>query len=303
MNEIIKSFTFNSINMRFIKGIVVFIVVFFTPNVKAIYLAHDALAYQFRYHAAIDVYRIRNEPPLLTSMTKWDCSGAVISSKYVITSYKCVHGYNFDGSWLGTTFQIKVGCVNLNHTTCLSYNSTIKPRLTHLPNLIALIEVNYPQEITIDYRIQPVTLPTKNSRYSVSTSDSTIFYVATGFREVVEGKLRYVYMKIVPMSDCEPLPENTIPNSSLCLHGVDRIYQDHVDHVDHADRSGSQENLEQLKGSLCFSEFGVPLVDVQNQTLIGIFYYTDPKCPMGGPSLFFKIEPFVDWIKEWIGGD
>lgn len=282
--------------MRFIKGSVVLVVFFmgvsFTSNVKAMVDANEAYAGMFRYHAIITVHRIIPEQNISTILN-WDCNGAIISTKSVITSYKCVAGYESR-----TSFQIKIGC-DIYAEECTFYDSFTAAKFTP-EHAIALIQVTAPRPIIFNDRIQPVMLPTSTiyrhlqmNRYSVyhatSTSEIRIKFPPRPWI------INYLNMQIANMSECiQHLPNSTIHSSSICVKEIGTGH-----------------------GSLC-SEWAVPLVYLSDitfvgdyhgdceiaylstATLIGIFDYTNADCTAGGPSLFFKIEAFVDWIWEQI---
>lgn len=270
--------------MRFIKSFVVLVALFFASNVTAIFDAHivNAATMQFPYHVAIRVWRLLDEKAISQEFATWDCSGAIVSTKYVITSYKCVTNFEFNGSFAGTLFEMKTECYSPSTETCTYYKTDLPPKTSQ--QAIALIEFD---QIKFSEHVQPVMLPTHTSQSIDFSSGPDATYYATGYREEREGHLRYLSMQIVPSSDCsELLPENSIHTSSLlCVRGIDT-------------------NDATPKGSLC-SEFGVPLVYSPNSTLIGIFDYADDAdvsdvsdCTIGGPNLFINIASFVDWIEE-----
>lgn len=256
---------------------VVFTVLLYITNVKAIDDAHKAAAGEFRYHVAITVWRNITAVNLNTYET-WHCSGAIISSKSVITSYECVAGSSFNGLWLGTEFRIKADCINYMNETCREYTTRLPPETTP-EQAIAIIKMPFDQEISFNDRVQPVALPTHNNRSSLyfDFPNGTYFY-ATGYKTYDEtaDDLRFLIMKVVDMQDCALHLAVTIHSSRICVQGID-IDEDHAN-----------ENL-------C-TEFGVPLVF--NATLVGISDYTDYSCTVGRPNLFTKIESFVDWINE-----
>lgn len=266
----------------------VFIVLFFRSNVTAIFDANEAVAGIFRYHVAITAWRNTT-----TSLDKWYCSGAILSSKAVVTSYKCVLGSNFNGSWSGTWFRIQTDCLSYMNQTCPFYMSKISPRTTPEKRL-AIIKLDPAEEIIFDDRVKAVTLPPHNNRTSsfFNVPDASLIF-ATGYltnnTTPIQRKadvLRYLIMKIVRFSVCfRQLPENTFINhttifSSICAQGIDIVG-------------------ESPKGSLC-TELGAPLAYLTNGKLIGILDSTDSNCTIGGPTLFIKIESFVNWINEHI---
>lgn len=117
-------------------------------NVKAIFDADDAVAGQFPYHVAILVWR-NTTAENIRSFNTWPCSGAIINSKSVITSFKCVSRYNFNGLWAGTDFRIKTDCLHYMDDTCTEYTTNIAPKTTR-KRLIALIKVPSDQEISFN---------------------------------------------------------------------------------------------------------------------------------------------------------
>lgn len=273
--------------MRFIKSNVVFVVLFCLSNVKAIFDAHEAVVGQFPYHASITVWR-NTTARQIKKFATWHCSGAIISSKLVLTSYKCVTGPNFDGSWPGTEFRIKTDCLNYMNETCTELTTRLAPKTTP-EQVIALIKLHYNQEILFNDRVQPVTLPAHNNQSTLFFDIPNASSYATGYItnqttpiRQTEDVLRFLIMKIVRLYDCmEHFPGRIITSSLICVQGLDM-------------------NGQNSQGSLC-TELGVPLVHLYTTTLIGIFDHTDSNCTIGGPNFFIKIESFVDWINRYKG--
>lgn len=292
---------FNSTNMRFIKRSVVldavFFMVFFTSNVQAIESSYRAFAGSFRHHVSINCTRLDVEPDI--SLLTWPCNGAIISPKSVITSYKCLVGWDYYKSYENTSFRITAGC-DFIFETCTFYDSSVTPKFTP-DQAIALIQVTAPEKITFNIRIQPVQLPKQNNRlFSV---DPNVAYHVTSYLEKYIGLLPYLTMEIVNMSEClQRIANKRILNTSICVRETDII------------------NKGISNGSLC-TDWGAPLVNLTDETLLGNFQGGNPKCPVpylasatligifddtnaeckaGEPSLFFKVEYYVDWIKEQI---
>lgn len=290
----------NSSNMRFIKVfIAVFIVIVSTSNVETIVDAYLAYAGSFPHHAAITGYRSVHEPSTITVYQTWNCNGAIISRKHIVTTYKCVTGDDFDGSFVGTTFHISAGCNPISEA-CTTYNSNKTPKFTP-EQIIALIQVTSSEQMIFSDRIQPAMLPKRDTIYRQFAIDRNpnIVYHVSSYPKKELWYLPYLHMKIANITKCiESLPANKIHISALCL------------------QEASYNNKGYTNGSLC-SESGAPLVRwtdsvlvgdvvrrscsqeiISTVTLIGIFDTTN--CTARGPNLFIKMEYYVDWIVEQI---
>lgn len=257
----------------------------FTSNVKPVVDAYLAYAGSFPHHVAITGYHSVPEPSpsTITVFQTWNCNGAIISRKHIITTYKCVTGDEFDGSFVGTTFHIIAGCDPISET-CTTYNSNETPKFTP-EQIIALIQVISSEQITFSDRIQPAMLPKRDTIYRQFSIDPNpnIVYRVSSYPKNELWFLPYLPMKIANITKCiESLPANKIHVSSLCL------------------READINNNVYTNGSLC-SESGAPLVlwtdsiligDVVRRsctpafistvTLIGIFDTTN--CTAGAPN-------------------
>lgn len=90
-------------------------------------------------------------------------------------------------------------------------------------------------------------------------------------------------MKIVPIADCRAANVNLYVRPSVRLPSL-------------CARSRGITDIDEKeeKGNL-YNELGVPLVYLQNATLIGIFFSTNL---IGKPSLFVKIDFFTEFIRS-----
>lgn len=259
---------FNAKNMSLLKDIVAFVMVFLILSINGMRDAYDAvhndIINDVPYQAFITT-TYKNKSFLHSS-------GAVISSHFVITSYNAVVN--------GTEFKIRLGTLRPFLEDPI-YNgvTTIPPHYRHIKiPLIALLQ--FPEEIPFSRYIQKVTLPTPSNEVSDVSRFGNDIAIASGYEPdgiIHSPKLRYLDLKIVPLTDCDPLLNFQTSNTTLCARGIDIFGKP--------------------KGTLC-EETGNPLA-ISN-TLIGIFDDTTSNCTKGGPYKFIKIEPFVDFILKTI---
>lgn len=250
--------------MRLPINSVAVIVASFISTVKGIIEGNAVLPNQFPYQVFGEAY--------IKGGKINDFSGAVLSSRFVITSFSSVS--------LGDTFTIKLGTIHPYSPCAANKHVPAKEVIPHPSKLIALLKLTKP--IIFDCRIQPVALPMYNNRHR-NILDYTA--QATGYKMTHssngERHLQFLNMKVVPLSDCAKhnLTEyRELENSTLCARGVS-VYG------------------ESTRGHLC-TELGVPLVVLANRELVGIF--TDGwrrDCKGVGPHRLIKIERFVNWIK------
>lgn len=241
----------------------------FISTVGCIKDGHIALPFQFPYHAFIQVFN--------STAQIGDCSGAVISSTFIISIYDCL--------WEGKKFRVKLGSLYPGGLFDIpSYNEMTEILPHHYP--VHSFNEKYPSllkletEITFGLNIQPVKLP---KPFNTSSSDdgnvSSANYdaFATGYGKADTKRLEYLKMIVVPISECRGHFTENLLEKPLCVRSEDIFGND--------------------AGTLCTEE-GVPLVLKENRTLIGMFGITDAQCTIGGPNLFIQIDRFVDWIDE-----
>lgn len=121
--------------MGLLNGSVICTVIFLISTVKAFGGGYDALQNEFPYHAFIDVYDSENS-------NIGSCSGAVINSKFILTTLACVS--------FGEKFRVTLGLLNpfiikdaaYDHLTCKTPH--FPPPFRAEERYIALIELEVP---------------------------------------------------------------------------------------------------------------------------------------------------------------
>lgn len=253
--------------MSLLKVSVVVTVFLFISTVGGVMEAYIALPLQFPYQAFIEVFNSTDRIG--------DCSGAVLTSKFVISTFDCL--------WEGIKFRVRLG-------------SLLPGSVLDLPDYDQITEnlpYNYPEhsfdekypavlklekEISFSLRVQPVLLPEPyNSSTDGESVPSNYNALAAGYGKATSKRLEYLKMVVEPISECRNHFAENLLRKSLCVR--------------------SEDIFGRARGSLCTEE-GVPLVLEHNRTLIGMFGITSIACISGGPNLFIKIDRFVNWIQE-----
>lgn len=216
---------------------------------------------QFTYSALI----VANHNTTINNLGEWNCSGALISDKFVTTAGVCIEGVTKFRIKLGATY---IGNIAENKFEYVYDQIMFSVPVYHTTHIVALITLK--PRCTFNPEMQPVNLPLPVSLTAHYINNSAI---VTGWNGDYEKDvaLEWLPMKVLSDADCWTRYPALAINAALCAEG-DAIVGKDV--------------------SIC-NATGSPLV-AENNTLIGISLF----CQSERPQIFARIRWFTDWICE-----
>ncbi|XP_058457231.1 collagenase-like [Malaya genurostris] len=210
------------------------------------------------------------------------CSGSLLSSRYILTSASCINGIQSAVAVLGGLF------IN-DSTEPGQYRMTVTEFIVHSgyeedsENFdVALVVL--PSPVTISERIAPVRLP---NRRQVEASFERQQGTFMGWGRFGNGtsnseELRFGRSQVITNLACRiSLVTSTILDEHICTAGTD-------------DDAGN--------GSPCQGDSGAPLTIVDADgitTQIGVFsFHSTLGCNSGRAAVFTRMSAYLNWIEE-----
>ncbi|KAG4068355.1 hypothetical protein HA402_007875 [Bradysia odoriphaga] len=198
---------------------------------------------------------------IINNLGEWDCSGALISDKFVITAGLCVEGVQ--------KFRIKLGErgeVRDNEDEYV-YDHIIHTKpIYSINHIVALIALNPMCNLTPE--IQPVRIP-------VNPSNVNNWLIVAGWNANNDNdlELQWLPMRVISDADCKAVYPAIDMSTVICAR---------------------TDEINGKRRSLCGS-LGAVLV-AENNTLLGISIWQISSPCQDGPQIFARIKWFNPWI-------
>lgn len=208
-----------------------------------------------------------------------NCSGSIISEKWILTSLKCVYG--------GLRYRLDFNRLFLNNTegsfSVLIDNSTVYLYPTEYDD-IALIKIPFELEFTTysssnKYNLKPISIYNEEEENDNTKHYNQLFAVMPGFT-IYKDKLTYGMFRIINNDECK------------------KFYGDKFDEYYQLCTQGWNNNSQVPCKN---NEGGGLLIGWPNKPkIIGIF--SSPlSCQSHIPAIYTKISKYIDWIESYTG--
>ncbi|XP_037792013.1 phenoloxidase-activating factor 3-like [Penaeus monodon] len=209
----------------------------------------------------------------------WNCGGALINERYIITAAHCLHNRYLKDAVLTT---IRLGTEYLEPTQDAHGYQTFSPEAIVLHpdfnkfgldyNDIALVRLN--RNVVLSGRVHPVCLPP--ARIDLEEQFKGQMPVAIGWGATKYASrssvLQEIHLPFVPLAICRAAyPRFKLVDEQICF--------------------GGRPNRGTCKG-----DSGGPLVI--GETVIGLLSKGGKCAEAGRPDVFTRVDAYVGWIKE-----